>query len=91
MKINGIGPTKVVNLYNQNKKQEARDVKEVKKDTLEISSAGKSLSSLSSDKNFENSPEKIEAIKKAISQGTYKPSSEQIAKKMLETIKGREV
>lgn len=91
MKINGIGPTKVINLYSQNKKVEAKDAKEFKKDSVEISSAGKSLSSLSMDKSLENSAEKIEKIKNSLTQGTYKPSSEQIARKMLDIIKGREV
>jgi negative regulator of flagellin synthesis FlgM len=91
MKVNGIGTNKVINLYSQNRKVETKEVKEVKRDSLEISSAGRSLSSLSTAGNFENSAEKIEAIKKSISQGTYKPSSEQIAKKIMDTIKGREV
>lgn len=91
MNVNGIGPSKVINLYNNNKKVEAKEIKEVKKDSIEISSVGKSLSSYIADEKVGNSPEKIEAVKRAISQGTYKPSSEEIAKRIAATIKGSEI
>lgn len=91
MKINGVGPSKVVNLYNNNKKVENKKSVEQKKDSLEISSAGKNLSAMSIDKNFVTSPERLEEIKKAIAQGTYKPSSKQIADKMIDVIKGRDI
>jgi negative regulator of flagellin synthesis FlgM len=89
MKINGVGLNKVVNLYNNNKKvTENNNVKNTK-DTIEISNLGKSLSSFSVEEGFENSPEKIERLKKEVSQGTYKADSTLVAKKMLDTIKGR--
>jgi negative regulator of flagellin synthesis FlgM len=91
MKINGVGLNKVVNLYNNNKKvTENNNVKRTK-DTIEISNLGKSLSSFSVEEGFENSPEKIERLKKEVSQGTYKADSTLVAKKMLDTIKGKGV
>jgi negative regulator of flagellin synthesis FlgM len=91
MKVNGVGPSKVVNLYNNNKRVESKGKVEQKKDSLEISQAGKSLSAMGLDKNYVSSPEKLEEIKKAIAGGTYKPSSAQIAKKMMDTVKGRDI
>lgn len=91
MKINGVGLNKVVNLYNNNKKVTENNSLKSAKDTIEISNLGKSLSSFSVEEGFENSPEKIERLKKEVSQGTYKADSTQVAKKMLDTIKGRGV
>jgi negative regulator of flagellin synthesis FlgM len=89
MKINGVGLNKVVNLYNNNKKVTENNNVKNSKDTIEISNLGKSLSSFSVEESFENSPEKIERLKKEVSQGTYKADSTLVAKKMLDTIKGR--
>ena len=89
MKINGIGINKIVNLYNHNKKITEKSAVKTSKDTIEISNLGKSLSSFSVEEGFENSPEKIDRLKKEVSQGTYKADSTLIAKKMLDSIKGR--
>jgi negative regulator of flagellin synthesis FlgM len=89
MKINGVGLNKVVNLYNNNKKVTENNNVKSSKDTIEISNLGKSLSSFSVEEGFENSPEKIERLNKEVSQGTYKADSTLVAKKMLDTIKGR--
>lgn len=91
MKINGIGPNKIINLYNVNKKEDAKGSKEIKKDSLEISSAARSLSSLAGADTLESSPERIEAVKKALADGTYKPDGRLIASKIMDRIKGREV
>jgi negative regulator of flagellin synthesis FlgM len=91
MKINGVGLNKVVNLYNNNKKVTENNSAKSTKDTIEISNLGKSLSSFSVEEGFENSPEKIERLKKEVSQGTYKADSTLVAKKMLDTIKGKGV
>jgi negative regulator of flagellin synthesis FlgM len=91
MKINGVGLNKVVNLYNNNKKVTENNNVKSTKDTIEISNLGKSLSSFSVEEGFENSPEKIERLKKEVSQGTYKADSTLVAKKMLDTIKGKGV
>jgi flagellar biosynthesis anti-sigma factor FlgM len=90
MNINSIGPNKVINLYNNNKKVQTKEVAAVKSDSVEISTAGKNLVSFLGE-DIGNSPEKIEAVKRAVAQGTYKPSSEAIAKRMMSTIKGSEI
>ncbi|MCM0650468.1 flagellar biosynthesis anti-sigma factor FlgM [Clostridium swellfunianum] len=89
MKINGASVNKVVNLYSFNKKLTEKTTVNTNKDTIEISSLGKSLSSYSVEEGFENSAEKIEKLKKEVSQGTYKADSKLVAKKMLDNIKGR--
>lgn len=90
MKINGVGPSNMINAYNDNKKKITSNTRVEKKDTVEISVEGRSLSSLSMDSNYVSSPSRVEEVKKQISQGTYSPSPKQIAKKMLDVIKGRE-
>lgn len=91
MKINGVGVNRITNLYNQNKRIEEKTAIKSTKDTIEISNTGKSLSSLSVEEGFGNSPEKIEALRKEVSQGTYKADSKLVAKKILDAVKGRGV
>jgi negative regulator of flagellin synthesis FlgM len=91
MKINNVGVNKVINLYNVNKKNVEKSSAAEKRDTVEISSLGKSLSSLSNDTSFENSAQKIDNLRKEVSQGTYKPNSSLTAKKMIDAMKGRGV
>lgn len=91
MKINGASVNKVINIYNTNKQSiEKKDTK-VKNDSIEISTLGKKLSNLSIDDNFGNSEEKVEALRNEVKNGTYKPSSANVAKKMLDSISEREV
>lgn len=90
MKINNVGPSKVINIYN-NKKVEIKKNVEAKKDSLEISEAAKNLRNFINDKNYEASPEKIEALRNEIANGTYKPNAKLTAQKILDNIKGREV
>lgn len=89
MKINGISPNKIVNLYSDNKKisQARREV--IQKDSIEISSVGKSLSSYSLDDKFINSKEKIESIRNEVKSGTYKRDSKLVAAKILDAMKGK--
>jgi negative regulator of flagellin synthesis FlgM len=89
MKINNVGVNKVINLYSNNKRVEEKNTVKSSKDTIEISSLGKSLSSFSVEDSFESSPEKIERLRKEVSQGTYKADSKLVAKKILDAIKGR--
>lgn len=91
MKINGVGVNRVTNIYNKNKKIEENTPVKNSKDSIQISSAGRSLSSLSVENGFGNSDEKVEALRKEVSQGTYKADSKMVAKKMLDAIKGRGV
>lgn len=91
MKINGIGQSNLINAYSEVKKKTIKKVENENGDSLQISNAGRNLSNLSIDANFGSSAERIEAVKKQISQGTYSPSASQIAQKMLSAIKGRDV
>lgn len=91
MKINGASVNKVVNLYNTNKQSIEKKNTKVKNDSIEISTLGKQLSDLSIDDNIGNSEEKIEALRNEVKNGTYKPSSSNVAKKMLDIIGERGV
>ncbi|MCI1943967.1 flagellar biosynthesis anti-sigma factor FlgM [Clostridium luticellarii] len=89
MKINGIILNQAVNIYGGNKK-EHETIKNVdKKDSIEISPAGKSLSSYSPENKFINSKEKIEDIKKAVENGTYNVDKKLVAAKILDAMKGK--
>lgn len=87
MKINGVNPNKIVNLYSNNKRNIERKSEVAQKDTIEISSVGKSLSSYSIDDKFINSNEKIEKLKNEIQNGTYNRDSKLVAAKILDAMK----
>ena len=91
MKINGASLNNVVNLYSNNKKVSDKNSVKTSKDSIQISSLGKSLSTLAIDEKSENSAEKIESLRTQISKGTYKADSSLTAKKMIDIIKGRGV
>ena len=91
MKINGASLNNVVNIYSNNKKVNEKNAVKSSKDSIQISSLGKSLCALAIEDNCENSPEKIEKLRNEISQGTYKADSSLTAKKMIDIIKGRGV
>lgn len=90
MKINGIIPSKVISIYSDHKKVADKNSTIGKKDSLEISSEGRNLSSYAIDNKFENSAQKVENVKIQINQGTYKPNSKAIANKMIDIMKGKE-
>lgn len=93
MNINSISSkNNMMKLYNDNKKVAKNENVNKVKDSLEISDLGKSLSALSVDAPEDiNNIEKIERIKMQINRGTYKVDPKLIAKKMMDTIKGREI
>ena len=90
MKIDGV-KNNVINFYKKNAVKTETKVATSKKDTIELSSAGKSLSALSLDDKLINSKEKIEAIRNEIKQGTYKMDSTLTAKKIIDIMKGRDI
>ena len=90
MKIDGV-KNNVINFYKKNAVKTEAVVATSKKDTIELSSAGKSLSALSLDDKLVNSKEKIEAIRNEIKQGTYKMDSTLTAKKIIDIMKGRDI
>ena len=93
MKINNLGQiNKVINLYgkNNNMKNNINEEKRVK-DKIEISSAGKTLSSLELDDFNLDNDKKIEALRNAIKNGTYKVDTEKLSKAMIDNIKGNRI
>ena len=90
MKIDGV-KNNVVNFYKKNAIKTETKVATSKKDTIELSTAGKSLSALALDDKLINSKEKIEAIRNEIKQGTYKMDSTLTAKKIIDIMKGRDI
>lgn len=91
MNINGIGSSKIINLYNNFKRSSAKISEPNKGDTITISEAGKSLSVFSKDENINLSTSSVDAIQKEVSNGTYNRDSKLIAEKMLGIMKNKEV
>lgn len=90
MKIDGV-KNNVVNFYKKNTSKVETKVASAKKDTIELSSAGKTLSAFALDSKFVNSKEKIEGIRNEVMQGTYKMDSTLTAKKIIDIMKGRDI
>lgn len=87
MKVNGINPNKVINLYSEHKKTIEKKDQVQKNDTVQISSIGKSLSSYPLDDKFINSKEKIERLTNEVKNGTYNIDSKLVAAKIIEEMK----
>lgn len=89
MKVDNIGINKVVNLYKTNSRQIEKSSVSISKDTIELSSLGKSLSLYNGEQDMVNSKEKILRLQKEISDGTYKPISKLVAQSIIDNMKGR--
>ncbi|WP_055668153.1 flagellar biosynthesis anti-sigma factor FlgM [Desnuesiella massiliensis] len=91
MNIKGVNASNVLKVYSD-KKVKNTEVKAVKesKDSIEISALGKSLSGYNFDTPNVNNAEKLQRIREQVSNGTYKPNAQLVAKKMVDMIKGRE-
>ncbi len=87
MKINGVDPSKLIKFYSNNVKSVEKKEGVKKSDSIEISPLGKSLSTYSPENGLVNSKEKVEKIKKEITNGTYKRDAKLVAEKVLEDIK----
>ncbi|NMM61266.1 flagellar biosynthesis anti-sigma factor FlgM [Clostridium sp. P21] len=87
MKINGVNPSKVINLYSDHKKTIEKKERVQNGDIVQISSLGKSLSSYSLDDKFVSSKEKIEKLTNEVKNGTYNIDSKLIAAKIMEEMK----
>ncbi|MBU3142352.1 flagellar biosynthesis anti-sigma factor FlgM [Clostridium sp. CF012] len=90
MKIDGV-KNNVVSFYKNNTSKMEAKTPVSKKDTVELSSVGKTLSSLSLEGKSLNSKDTIEVIRNEVMQGTYKMDSTSTAKKMIDIIKGRDI
>lgn len=90
MKINSIQTNNVINAYGR-QKQYAKGESESKqvKDKVTISEDAKYLSKITSDTDNIDL-KKITEIKKKLESGTYSINSREIAKKMVESLKGEE-
>lgn len=89
MNINSIKFEKIEKIYKNNKKEVFGNKKQqqINKDVLEISDLGKYLNKV----NFREEKmrlDKINDIKKRIENGTYKVDSNDLAKKIVEKMKG---
>ena len=90
MKIDAV-KNNVVGFYKKNTSIAETKAPASKKDTIELSSAGKTLSAFALDSKFIDSKEKIEAIRSQVMQGTYKMDSTLTAKKIIDIMKGRDI
>ncbi|MDP4145958.1 MAG: flagellar biosynthesis anti-sigma factor FlgM [Bacillota bacterium] len=91
MDVNRIGASKAIDLYTVKKKGQVEMKKAAgSSDSLQISSLGKSLSSMSIDNVKISADEKVEKIKAQIANGTYKKDAKLVAQKLYDSMKGRE-
>ncbi|MCY6370427.1 flagellar biosynthesis anti-sigma factor FlgM [Clostridium ganghwense] len=91
MKISQVGINKVINMYEKNNRNIEKTKKVAKKDSLEISQVGKSLSSFAAQDKKEISQEKLEKIRNEVAKGTYNVDAKLVAQKMIDIMKGREI
>lgn len=87
MKIGSINQKVIENIYKSNKVEE-KAIKNERKDTIQISDLGKYLSEVSNNQKEEINIEKVNELKKKIDSGTYKIDSKDIAKKIIEHMRG---
>lgn len=87
MNINSIRFEKIESIYTSNKQELWQNQKTKSRDILEISDLGKYLNKVNSGEEKMNL-EKINDIKKRIDNGTYRVDSNDLAKKIIESMKG---
>lgn len=92
MKINGINSQNLVNIYGTKKEKGVTKSERINsKDTIEISSLGKTLNSyLLEGAKIDNSS-KIEEIKAKIENGTYNIDAKLTSQSIIDVIKGDKV
>lgn len=93
MDINRIGASKIVNIYGASKKGDISQVKQkTARDSLEISSLGKSLSAYETDDiEFTNLDKRVETIKNNIVSQNYSVDCGALAKKIVGIMKEKGV
>lgn len=90
MRVGGLNNAdKIISLYNKKKNIDSKEQnhKGNGKDSIQISSLGKSLSAYSTNGELVNSSEKLEKIKEEISKGIYNRDSKLVADSILRAIK----
>ncbi len=87
MNINSIKFGKIESIYTNNKQELWQNQKPKNQDILEISDLGKYLNKVNSGEEKMNL-EKINDIKKRIENGIYIVNSNDLAKKIIESMKG---
>ncbi len=87
MNINSIKFEKIESIYTNNKQELWQNQKTKNQDILEISDLGRYLNKVNSGEEKMNL-EKINDIKKRIENGTYRIDSNDLAKKIIENMKG---
>ncbi|WP_426349119.1 flagellar biosynthesis anti-sigma factor FlgM [Alloiococcus sp. CFN-8] len=90
MNIKGIGSNNIISLYSNVQKKQENVASEVKQDTIELSSIGRSLSSIDMQDFNVNNDIRVARIKEEISKGTYNIDAKLTAQGILDAIKGRE-
>lgn len=91
MKIDRLAVVNIDRLYKNNVKNNIEQKEVAKKgDCIEISEDARRIRSISEDIN-EYMNKDIEAIKKAINNGTYKVDSKELAKSMKDFMKGSDI
>lgn len=89
MKIDGIKSHNIINGYSKNKGTLINKVQDVKtKDTIEISTLGKSLTNYSLQNNMVDGSVNIQEIKNRIENGTYNIDARLTAQSIVENIRG---
>ncbi|KGN01837.1 flagellar biosynthesis protein FlgM [Clostridium botulinum] len=91
MKITGTSMSKVISIYEVNNKKIQKSERVSQKDTFEVSTLGRELSTFDNEGVTSISAKRIEEIKSQISKGTYNVDSKLIAKKMLENMKNQKL
>ena len=91
MNIKGIGSNNITSLYSNVQKKHENIASEVKKDTIELSSLGRSLSSMDMEDYNLNNDKRLARIKEELSKGTYNIDAKLTAQGILDAMKGREL
>lgn len=90
MNIKGVSQTNINTYYNVNRKKVESKSTENVKDKIEISQQAKTLQSYGVEDIKDNS-KKVEEIKNALNNGTYKPTAKAISRAMYDIMKGKTV
>lgn len=92
MAINGVTNSKIIDFYNKtNKNLPEKTQTEQAKDSVEISTLGKSLSAYSLDNSCGVSKTELEEIKSKVQSGTYNVNAKLVAQKIYDTFKNKGV